>query len=54
MIENGSTVATDGFIGAAFAEELAVAVEERFLETGQPNNLTILYGAGQGDSGGLP
>ena len=50
MIGNGATVATDGFIGAAFAEELAVAVEERFLETGEPNNLTILYGAGQGDT----
>ena len=38
MIGNGATVATDGFIGAAFAEELAVAVEERFLETGEGNS----------------
>ena len=50
MIGSGATVATDGFIGAAFAEELAVAVEERFKQTGQPNNLTIVYGAGQGDT----
>jgi propionate CoA-transferase len=49
LIRNGSTVATDGFIGAAFPEELAVAVEERFLKTGEPNNLTLVYGAGQGD-----
>lgn len=50
MIQNGSTIATDGFIGAAFPEELAVAIEDLFLSTGKPKNLTVVYGAGQGDT----
>ena len=50
LIKNGDTVATDGFIGAAFPEELAYAVEQSFLSTGSPNSLTVVYGAGQGDS----
>ena len=50
LIEDGDTVATDGFIGAAFPEELAYAIEQRFLSTGSPKNLTVVYGAGQGDT----
>ncbi len=50
MVANESTIATDGFIGAAFPEELAMEIEKRFLRTGEPKNLTLVYGAGQGDS----
>jgi len=50
MIKNNSTVATNGFIGTAFAEELAVEIEKRFIKTGEPNGLTLIYGAGQGDT----
>jgi propionate CoA-transferase len=50
-IRPGSTLATDGFVGAAFPEELAVELEKRFLETGSPDNLTLVYCAGQGDGG---
>ena len=50
LIKDGDTVATDGFIGAAFPEELAYAIEQRFLSTGSPKNLTVVYGAGQGDT----
>ena len=50
MISNGSTIATDGFIGAAFPEELALEIEKRYLSTGEPRDLTLIYGAGQGDA----
>ena len=49
LIRDGDTVVTEGFGGAAFAEELAIALKERFLHTGTPNNLTFVYPAGQGD-----
>lgn len=49
VIRAGDTVATGGFVGTGFAEEIAVKLEERFLKTGQPRGLTLLYAAGQGD-----
>ncbi|MEI6313790.1 MAG: acyl CoA:acetate/3-ketoacid CoA transferase [Syntrophus sp. (in: bacteria)] len=49
VIRDGDLVATDGFVGSGFAEELAVELEKYFLSTGKPRNLTLLYAAGQGD-----
>ena len=48
-VKDGDTVATAGFVSIGFAENLAVALEERFLETGTPRQISLVYAAGQGD-----
>lgn len=42
LVPNNANFATGGFIGASFPEEIAIAIEERFLETGSPVDLTLL------------
>ena len=57
LIRDGDTVATSGFVGIGFAEEIALALEELYLSTeveppygtSKPRNLTLVYAAGQGD-----
>lgn len=49
IVKSGDCVGTGGFVGIVFPEEIAVALEKRFLETGEPRGLTLIYAAGQGD-----
>lgn len=50
LIADNDTIATAGFIGIGFAETLAKAIEKRFLATGHPSSLNLVYAAGQGDA----
>ena len=51
LIHSGDTVATGGFVGIGFAEEVAIALEALYLseDASRPSDLTLLYAAGQGD-----
>ncbi|WP_368621244.1 acyl CoA:acetate/3-ketoacid CoA transferase [Paraburkholderia sp. BR13444] len=57
LIRAGDTVATGGFVGIGFAEDIAIAIEElcttrdedALVTLPKPRDLTLVYAAGQGD-----
>lgn len=51
IVQNGDVIGLGGFVGSGFAEEIAMALEARFLNTGNPKDLTLYFAAGQGDGG---
>ena len=49
IIRDGDTVAFSGFVGAGTPEELIAGLEARFLATGSPRGLTLVFAAAPGD-----
>lgn len=49
LIEDNSSVCVNGFVMVNAAEELFIAVENRFLRTGHPTNLKLMYTGSVGD-----
>ena len=49
LVRDGDCVTTSGFVGIGVPEELLLALEQRFIDTGAPRDLTLFFAAGQGD-----
>lgn len=52
LIRDGDTVVAEGFAGQCFAEELTLALEARFLQSGTPRGLTLAFAVAQGNREG--
>ena len=52
LIRDGDTIVVEGFAGQCFAEELTLALEERFLQSGTPRDLTLAFAVAQGNRAG--
>jgi propionate CoA-transferase len=50
VLQDGEVLATSGYGGHGMPEQLLVALEKRFLATGQPRDLTLIHATGQGDA----
>ena len=49
LVRSGDTITTSGFVGIGVPDGLLQALAERFAETGEPRDLTLVFAAGQGD-----
>jgi propionate CoA-transferase len=49
VIRDGDVIASTGYGGNGTPDQLFVALEKRFLETGSPRDLTLVFAGGQGD-----
>jgi propionate CoA-transferase len=49
VIHDGDVIASAGYGGNGTPDQLFVALEKRFLETGNPRDLTLVFAGGQGD-----
>lgn len=52
LVQDGATLVTGGFVGNCLPEALNKALEEKFLQTGLPRNLTLFYPGSEGDKSG--
>ncbi|MDD1782607.1 3-oxoacid CoA-transferase [Enterovibrio sp. ZSDZ35] len=50
LIKSGDCVAINGFGSLCFPETVAIALGQKFLEEGQPRDLSYYFGAGLGES----
>src|SRR5688572_31290286 len=50
VLQDGEVLATSGYGGHGMPEQLLVALGQRFLESGQPRDLTLIHATGQGDA----
>ena len=53
LIRDNDVITTTGFVQSCIPEALHAALEQRFVETGSPPDLTLIMCAGAGDSKGL-
>ena len=49
VIHSGDTIASTGYAGSGTPEQLFVSLERRFLESGTPRDLTLVFSTGQGN-----
>ena len=49
VIRPGDMLATSGFVGIGTPDALLAALAARFVATGEPRNLSLVFAAGQGD-----
>jgi propionate CoA-transferase len=49
IVQSGDTICNSGFVGNGTPDELLAALARRFVATGQPADLTLVFAAGQGD-----
>ena len=49
VVRDGDTIAFSGFVGTGTPDELIITLEKRFLETGSPRDLTLVFAAAPGD-----
>lgn len=53
LIKSNDLIVSDGFVLAGTAECVLKAIEKKFLETGEPRNLTGVFTASQGNGAGM-
>ena len=49
IIRSGDTVASSGFVGVGTPDEIIKALERRFVQTGEPRDLSLVFAAAPGD-----
>jgi len=49
LIKDGDVIGVAGFVGCGHPETLSATVEETYLQSGHPRDLTIMFSAGIGD-----